>query len=442
MKRISVRDVFKNCVSTTLEFVEYGSVTIDSRKVERGDIFVALKGEKTDGHLYIDQAFEKGAICCLISDERFYDRSKKLILVRDGFLALKQLSDYNLSLYKGKKIVITGSVGKTSTKALIARVLSNRFNVYEAYKNYNNELGIAIVTSNIDHNSEIAVFEIGTNNPGEIALLSSILRPDVAVVTNVGHSHIGRFGDIAHLRKEKLSLLDYLVGDGIAWIHDGIEVEGIKLPKNTKKFGFNKGSDIYLEEITTDGDLNFIVSYRGVKYSFCIHHPYKHFALNALPAIGIALDEGLHYEEIYRGLLAFTPVEGRGSIIKVGNSIIIDDSYNAGFEAMVSAIKNLCSFGENKWAILGEMAEIDGFEDKLYEELKKVVGEQSSIRFYLVGERYESFKGLDNVMVFRDKQMLFDEKLYKDDGVFLVKASRGKRFEEIVEYIKKVKNAL
>lgn len=440
MKRFSVFEVFKDVVKSTVEHIEYSLITIDSRDVKEGSIFFAFKGEKTDGHLYIEQAISKGAVCCVITDENYYDANKPLVLVKDTLYAMKELGRWNLGKFNGKKIVITGSVGKTSTKAILSLVLSQKLKIYEAFKNFNNELGVAIVTSNIDLGAQYAIFEIGTNNPGEIKSLSEFLQPDVGIITGVGHSHIGRFGSLKEITKEKLAISEGVKKDGVLWINDGVDTSYYNFPEgiNVKKFGFSKDSDIYIEELNVEKEVNFIVNFNNFRYCFRINHPFSHFAVNALPAIALAFENQFHYEEIYRGLDKFVPVEGRGEIIRTQNKIIINDTYNAGFEAVLSAVENLSKIdAPKKIAILGEMAEIDGFEEKLYSRLKNEVEKRNDIYFYLVGESFKDFQSLENVSYFKDKSELINADILKGDGVYLVKASRSKRFEELVEYLKK-----
>lgn len=440
MKRFSVFEVFKDVVKSTVEHIEYSLITIDSRDVKEGSIFFAFKGEKTDGHLYIEQAISKGAVCCVITDENYYDANKPLVLVKDTLYAMRELGRWNLGKFNGKKIVITGSVGKTSTKAILSLVLSQKLKIYEAFKNFNNELGVAIVTSNIDLGAQYAIFEIGTNNPGEIKSLSEFLQPDVGIITGVGHSHIGRFGSLKEITKEKLAISEGVKKDGVLWINDVVDTSYYNFPEgiNVKKFGFSKDSDIYIEELNVEKEVNFIVNFNNFRYCFRINHPFSHFAVNALPAIALAFENQFHYEEIYRGLDKFVPVEGRGEIIRTQNKIIINDTYNAGFEAVLSAVENLSKIdAPKKIAILGEMAEIDGFEEKLYSRLKNEVEKRKDIYFYLVGESFKDFQSLENVSYFKDKSELINADILKGDGVYLVKASRSKRFEELVEYLKK-----
>lgn len=441
MKSFSPKAVFKNLIKSNVDVVEYSTVSIDSRNVCKNGIFFALKGEHTDGHLFIENALKNGFSYAVISNSDCYEKYRKmpLILVEDTFGALNDLAMWNLSIYRGEKIVITGSVGKTSTKALAKAVLGQRFKVYEAFKNFNNELGIPIVASNIEFDSEYAVFEIGTNSQGEIKRLAALLRPDIAIITNIGHAHIGRFGDFRALTEEKLSVLEFINPKGELWLNDEIDTSGFRLRGDIKikYFGEKYSSDVILEEISHGTDEGFIVKVGDARYKFAFNHPYEHFIYNLLPVIGIAFEKGMHYEEIYRGILSFRPVDGRGNIINIDGFTIIDDTYNAGFEAMLSSIKNLDRIdSENKSAIIGEMAEIEGFEDELYKRLYKVIEEMKDITFHLCGENFKTFIKLPNVIVYSTKEELIKSLNNLKKGVYLVKAARGKKFEDVVNKIK------
>ncbi|MCA1927320.1 MAG: UDP-N-acetylmuramoyl-tripeptide--D-alanyl-D-alanine ligase [Calditerrivibrio sp.] len=445
MKRFNVFEVFKNVLKSSFEWIDYSSVSIDSRNGVDGGIFFAMKGEKTDGNLYLENALNNRFSYCITTDPVQYEKLKgeRVVLVEDSFVSLKNLAEWNLSLYKGEKIVITGSVGKTSTKALASAVLSQKYRVYEAFKNFNNELGISIVASNLDLDSDIAIFEIGTNSPGEIRSLSSILKPDIAVVTNIGHAHIGMFGDFEALKKEKLSISESLVTGGTIWLNDSIDLSNYDLCSGicVKKFGFNPDSDLFIDELSYSNGIDFIVNIKKpelTRYSFHLNHPYDHFVINLLPIVGIAFENNLHYEEIYRGILNFIPVDGRGSIKEINGVTVIDDTYNAGFEAMVSSIRNLSKMeGKNKIAILGEMAEIDGFENYLYGKLYDVVSGAKDINFMLCGKQFEKFRELDNVKFFENKEDFINSAVKIERGIYLVKASRGKKFEDVVDKIMK-----
>ncbi|MEF3255194.1 MAG: UDP-N-acetylmuramoyl-tripeptide--D-alanyl-D-alanine ligase [Deferribacterales bacterium] len=443
MKSINVFEVFKNVIGSNLNIIEYTTVSIDSRKVTDNGIFLALKGEHTDGNLYIEDAFKNGFKYCVTTSKEQYEKfdGKNIILVEDGLIALKNLARWNIENYKGEKIVITGSVGKTSTKALATNILKQKYKVYEAFKNFNNELGISIVASNIDLTSEIAIFEIGTNNPGEIEYLGNMLKPDIGIITNIGHAHIGRFGSYENLKKEKLSLANAIINGGTLWLNDEISIDNdLQANIKLKRFGVKNSSDVVLKELNRSKDsLDFVVEIKNsnfARYSFMLKHPYDHFVYNLLPLIGIAFEHDLNYEEIFRGILEFSPVDGRGNILYINGITVIDDTYNAGYEAVISSIKNLKNIeSDEKIAIMGEMAEIEGYEKILYNNLKNIVSQETEIRFILCGKNYKQFDGLNNCIVFEDKETLMKNIKIKKGAIYLVKASRGKKFEDIVNKI-------
>ena len=420
------------------------NVAIDSRNVGKGDVFVAFKGENTDGNLYAEAALKNGAACTVLTDREAYDsiRGNK-ILVKDPLEWLKSVGTYKLENYSGRKICITGSVGKTSTKELISSVLSTAADVYTAFGNYNNELGVAVSACNLDLDSEFAVFEFGTNSKGEIAALSDYVRPDVSVVTGIGHSHIGRFGSIEKLAEEKLSITSGMTG-GTLWLaetcrkyEDMIEANGAEVCF----YGHDMANDIILAEAArTENGFYFTAVYDGQPYCFMLRHMYDHFVFNSLASIGIGLDAGLGYEDVMTGIQAFTPVQGRGRILKINGVKVIDDTYNAGYESIMSALSNLQKYDDmNKYAVIGEMGEIEGFEDILYMKLYKAAKEIKNINFIFVGQGFSRYAQTENITVAKDKQDAVDMVCKIEEGIILLKASRAKRFEDFIKAIEKEK---
>ncbi len=440
MKKIEVRKVFDGIVNFICEDeITVDKISIDSRNVNRGDMFFGLKGNRTDGNLYAFDAIEKGAQLVILDNKDVYDKiSLNKVLVKDSFEALKSLGKYFISRYKGKIICITGSVGKTTVKSMLSSMLSSSYKTYESYKNYNNRLGVAISACNIDMSSKYAVFEAGTNSDGEINELTEYLEPDLGIITSIGYSHIGRFGGKANLAKEKMSLTNSLNMEKV-WL-DSEHSEFANLARKGVKiryFGDNKDADMYLSDVMFSDDyIDFYVNYKGNTNSFRIHHIYKHFVYNSLPCIAVSIDEGVDVQAIKETLANFKPVEKRGQIIKVESLKIIDDTYNAGFQSVVSAIENLSRVStDNKIAVIGEMAEIEGFEDELYDRLKDVISESENIKFVLCGNAFDDFNGMKNVDTVKNKAEAYEKIKDFKKGILLFKASRGEKFEELVNAV-------
>jgi UDP-N-acetylmuramoyl-tripeptide--D-alanyl-D-alanine ligase len=440
VKRIEVRKVFDGIINFICEDeVAVDKISIDSRNVKRGDIFFGLKGNRTDGNLYAFDAIEKGAQLVVLDNKDVYDKiSLNKVLVKDSLDALKSLGQYYINRYRGKIICITGSVGKTTTKSILSSILSNSYKTYESYKNYNNELGVAISACNLDMSSKYAVFEAGTNSSGEINLLTNYLIPDLGIITSIGYSHIGRFGGHDNLAKEKMSLTNSPNMEKV-WIdashskYANLARRGVKI----RYFGNNKNADIFVSDINrADEHIDFTAVYKGQSFNFRINHIYEHFVYNCLPCIAVAMDEGVEIEAIKDALANFKPVEKRGQILKVDSLKIIDDTYNAGFQSVISSIENLSKVAsENKMAVVGKMAEIEGFEDELYEKLKQTIEESKDIKFVLCGEIFEKFSNIPNVEVVEDKGGAFEKIKSFREGIILFKASRGEKFEELVNAV-------
>lgn len=426
-----------HAIKADVKDVQTGGLVIDSRKVETGSIFAAFYGENTDGNLYAAGALESGASLVIVSDSEIYETlSGSKILVKDTLEAIKIIGAYKLALFKGTKIAVTGSMGKTSTKELISSVLSARKKVYIAYGNYNNELGTAVCAASLDLEADFAVFELGTNSKGEIAQLTGYIKPDIAVLTGIGHAHIGRMGGMKELASEKLSVAEGMNG-GDLWVNEEARAyaEEYKTAKARIKYFGAKNADITLTDQARNGkgQIYFTAEYEGKPYCFLLDHPYDHFALNALAAIGIGFEAGLDYEGIMQGVLNFKPVKGRGALISLGRVSVIDDTYNAGFESVISAINNFAAVKDGvKYAIIGEMGEIEGFEEALYSEIYRLAVKQPGISFILVGAGYEKFAETANITLAPTKERAMEKAALIKEGTVLIKASRAKKFEDFI----------
>jgi UDP-N-acetylmuramoyl-tripeptide--D-alanyl-D-alanine ligase len=435
--------VLRSAISDDREITDF---VIDSRKVTAGSCFVAFKGENTDGNLYAQKAIESGAALVILENEETFNKmSGNRVLVKSSLEALKTVGAYNLAKFKGIKVAITGSVGKTTTKELVSCVLAAKKKVYTAYGNYNNELGVAICAANMKARSGFAVFEMGTNSTGEISALSKYIKPDVAVVTLIGHAHIGRFGSMEGLAAEKLSIVDGMTSEGTLWVHDSCRrfIGERELSRvNVRYFGTDMASHVIMGDMnrTVNGDFYFTAVMRNTPYCFKLNHIYSHFVQNSLAAIGIGMTCGLSYTEVMKGIRNFQPAAGRGKIIDNGDYRIIDDTYNAGFESVMGAMNNLAEISApGKTAVIGEMGEIEGYEEMLYLKLIKRANEIKDVNFIFVGKGFMKFETADNVKVVAEKEEAQKLIAGVDKGIFLFKASRARRFEDFIDYLQKEK---
>jgi len=435
LKNIVEKDVKKE--------IFYNNISIDTRKMAEGDIFIGLKGEHFDGNVFAKDVSHKASLLILDNKDVYSSIDAPKILVKDTFQALKSIGKYNLENFKNRIVCITGSSGKTTTKKLVSDILSKRYSVFTAYKNFNNEIGVSLNAANLDEKSDYAVFEIGSNNIGEIDTLSKYLTPHICIITNIGKAHIGRFKSEKEIAQEKLSLLKNTTLRGYineSCLKYGYLLENIHIPLLT--FGESKDNSAVISNINRKGEkIVFDISYKGKNYTFILNHIFKHFAYNAAAAISLCLDEGVSISEIDEALQNFKPEEHRGNIIDCKVIKIIDDAYNCSFDSLILAIKNLSELnGEKKYALIGEMAEIEGFEDEFYEEVIKLAKNIKNVTFAFLGEKYKKFNPSNNVNIFSEKDEFIQFISNISVGTVLLKASRSKKFEDFISYLIKKPN--
>lgn len=420
--------------AVTADAATSGAV-IDSRAVKQGDIFFAIKGENTDGNRYAANASLAGASLVVMDNAEEYAKvTGNKALVEDTVAALKSFGLYRLSRTKGKRVAVTGSFGKTSTKELMLLAYAESGSVYATPGNYNNDLGVAVTAAGADEDADILVFELGTNSAGEIAALSAYVRPEVAVVTGVGHAHVGRFGSVAAVAVEKMSIADGLVAGGVVIAHeDVLAYPEAVAGKPVQIFGTSDKADIRMTEITRTGTG---VSFRLGNSVFVVNHIYDHFARNAALVASVGRLLGLSDAKTAAGLAKFAAPSGRGKIIEAEGLSIVDDCYNMSLEAAISAIRNVNATGiRPAYALIGEMAEIEGFEELLAEKLGSMAMECPAMTFLFSGPMYSGVRRLPNVQVAATREETRAMLDAVENGIILVKASRSRKFEEFVQYL-------
>lgn len=428
-----LRPVKSNIVNDT----EINGAYLDSRLVKPGSLFFCVKGENTDGNDYAQQALDKGAAAVIMDNEEKYNKvSGSKILVKDTIEAMKSFGAERFKLYSGRKIAVTGSFGKTGMKEMLKNIFSENETVYATEGNKNNLLGVSLTGCGIDDNASTIIIELGSNNMGEISELSKLVKPDICVVTNAGHAHIGRFGTLERVIFEKMSIADGLSENGILIIPQKLKPF---VPKGSFKyytFGEAESAGIYMTEHRYEGEKIVFKTNIGSE-EFVYNHPYLHTAYNSLAGIMAAELCGISRDKIIKGVSKYKPVKGHGSVEYVGDITIIDDTYNAGFESIIKSAESLAAMdSENKYAVYGEMGEIEGYEKELYNEITQLAYTYKDINFYLCGESYKEAKDLDNRKIFVDKESCIRAVKEIKKGIILVKAARSRKFEDIVSAIK------
>ncbi|WP_300381790.1 UDP-N-acetylmuramoyl-tripeptide--D-alanyl-D-alanine ligase [Clostridium sp.] len=429
---------------------EFNKICIDTRKIQDKDIYLAIKGENFNGNSFVKEAFLKGATIAIIDEvlvdlEEIKDKGT-IIKVKDTTKALLDLAYYYRKKLGLKVIGITGSCGKTSTKDLIAALLSDKYKVFKTKGNFNNQIGLPLMILELDSTIDVAVLEMGMSDLGEIELLAKIARPDIAVITNIGLSHIENLKTQDNIFKAKMEITNYLDENGVLIVNgedkylQKISNKGYEI----KKIGYNHEYDVYAFNIILEEDKTIFTTCNGKKEEiFNIPIAGKHNVLNSMLAIEVAKNLNISFNEMKKGLQNLEATSMRLQVIKKESIIIINDCYNASPDSMKSSLDVLNTYKKGrKIAILGTMKEL-GHKAL---EAHKDVGNYAINKVDLliaIGDYTSSFKegfNKSNVLTFQTKEDFIEEmkNIIKKDDVILVKASRGMKFENIVNSLEEV----
>jgi UDP-N-acetylmuramoyl-tripeptide--D-alanyl-D-alanine ligase len=432
---------------------EYNDISTDTRKIGKGSVFIALKGENFNGNEFVSEAVKKGAIICLVDEIRFdkqdLDSRVTIIKVEDTKKALRELAKYYRSKLDIKIVGITGSTGKTSTKDLVAAALSGKFRVFKTKGNYNNEIGLPLMIFKLNSAYDVAVLEMGMSNLQEIHRLADIARPDIGIITNVGISHIENLGTRENILKAKMEIADFFNKENLLIINADNDLLSTVSSKeyNLRKIGVEVASDYRGENIILMEDsIAFQVKEFGElnSHPFELPIPGKHNVLNTLMAIACGRELGMEMEDISEGLRNLEVTSMRLDIVRNTDYTIIDDCYNASPDSMKAAIDVEKQVkGSRRIAVLGTMRELG---DKAY-DAHKDVGEYARLKgidlLITVGEYNNAYKegfGWDERYVCFQSTIEaaeYVQNIAMKDDIILVKASRAMKFETIVDRLKK-----
>lgn len=431
----------------------FNKVSTDTRKIEKDNLFIALKGANFNGNDYAVHAIEKGASIVIVDEVKFgedqlYNKGT-IIKVKDTKTALGDLARFYRKKLGIKVVGITGSTGKTSTKDLVAAFLSGKYKVFKTQGNFNNEIGLPLMIFELSKDYDIAVLEMGTSNFGEINRLASIALPDVAAVTNIGVAHIEYLKSRENILKEKMCIADFFENKNSLVVNcenDMLQTLNVSNKFNLEKVGYNENYDSYAKNIELTGEnTSFDVFTKDNKsYRFTLNMIGEHNVLNALIGIQIAKDFGLSFEEMEKGLENFNATSMRLEFIKKDNFTIINDSYNANPDSMKAALEVLKNYsGLRKIAVLGTMGELGDYAKEAHTEVGKFAKGKADI-LLTTGEFKECYRqGFEeNTMVFETKQELMEKlaDLIRENDAILIKASRSEKFEDIIKFIEQVRN--
>ena len=459
MKNMTLENIEKACggryIGTEAEKkTEVLGVVIDSRQVESGYLFVAIPGEKVDGHKFIPDVFAKGA-AAVLSEQQLEDPTGPYILVESTTKALRDLAEYYRKSLDIKVVGITGSVGKTSTKEMIASVLSEKYRVLKTEGNYNNEIGLPLTIFKIRAEHEVAVLEMGISEFGEMHRLATMANPDICVITNIGLCHLENLKTRDGILKAKTESFAHLKKDGIAILNGdddklstirqvgdkepvfyGME-EKMEYREDAKKSVYATG----VENLGLYGMQARIHTPEGER-DVRIPIPGEHNVYNALAATAVGLSLGLSLDQISSGILKAKTIGGRTNLLNTGSMTVIDDCYNANPVSMKASIDVLATAEGRKIAVLGDMGELGENEKKLHYEVGEYLAKKEIDVLFCAGELSEEIAKAAQkesktceVYYFKTRDALLEQLLpfLKKGDTVLVKASHFMEYPKIVK---------
>lgn len=421
-------------------------VTTDSRAVQPGQLFIPLVGERFDGHAYISKALEGGAAGCLTAREPETLLPGKLyIQVADTRLALKALASWYRDKFDLPVVQVTGSAGKTTTKEMIASVLSQRYNTLRTEGNFNNDIGAPLTLLRLMPEHQAAVIETGMNHFGEIRYLGEMVRPDIAVITNVGDAHIENLGNTRQgILRAKCEIFENLTPEGVAVLNGDDELlNTVTLPQTILRCGAGDGCDVRITDIDDRGleGVACTVTIEGEHYRLTTSAPGRYMIYPMAMAAAIGRRLGLTGEEIAAGVAAYTTVGSRMHLIRLpGERLVIDDCYNANPQSMAEGLRMLAaSPAQHRVAVLGDMGELGQLTAQAHRDMGALT-RRLGLTAVAVGEKMHALTETDpqaQWFATVEEAMPAIRQLFTSGTAVLVKASHAMHFERIVKELEK-----
>jgi UDP-N-acetylmuramoyl-tripeptide--D-alanyl-D-alanine ligase len=421
-------------------------VSTDTRSLQSGALFVALKGERFDAHDFVPEALERGAGAALVS--RAIKSPGPLLLVPDTLAAFGALAAAHRAMLGARVVAVTGSTGKTTTKEMIAAVLSQDRKTGKTPGNYNNEIGVPLALLELDSSYEAAVVELAMRGRGQIGYLARMARPEVGVVTNIGLSHLEMLGSREAIAEAKAELLSGLPDSGAAVLNaddDFFSFLRERSPARVISFGYGSEADVRAVQVTVreDGGTEFALTGDHGEVRVSLRAPGRHHALNAAAAAAAAFSLGAKPEGVASGLEAFEGAEMRSRIEQApGGYVVIDDCYNAAPDSMRVALELLADLpGKRKWAVLGDMKELGPLAPEWHREVGELAAAMGvtglitlgQLGHYIAegGRGASSLEYVSEAASNEDAAGLLKQRVSAGD-VVLVKGSRAMEMENIV----------
>ncbi|MDA8432795.1 MAG: UDP-N-acetylmuramoyl-tripeptide--D-alanyl-D-alanine ligase [Nitrospiraceae bacterium] len=442
MAHVLLEDIVKAAGGETLygDRPEFTGLSIDSRTIKDGELFVALRGERFDGHDFLDDALKAGAGALVDHPPAGTFAGKTIILVKDTLAALQDIARHLRMSGHATVVGVTGTNGKTTTKELLASVLGRRHRILKTEGNLNNHIGLPLCISRMKGDESVMVLEMGSNAEGDIALLCDIARPDYAVVTNVGPAHLEGFGSIETVRKTDLEILGHVKAASMN-ADDTFLMEGVKgFGGKVITYGMKNRADVHAEDVELgERGSRFVIRFPdGGRLPVNLRLSGRFNILNALAAASLADELGVDRGEIKGGLECFTGVPMRLEMKEIAGALVISDVYNANPASMEGAVGELMRLKRKRTiAVLGDMFELGGYSEEAHRELVGLLSRCGLDILIAVGpEMKRAGAGFRGACYRADDAAsagpILSEVLSEGDTV-LIKGSRGMRMEKVLQ---------
>tara|TARA_Y100000591_G_scaffold329557_2_gene358375 strand:- start:6063 stop:7391 length:1329 start_codon:yes stop_codon:yes gene_type:complete len=420
------------------------SFSIDTRTIKPKEVYIALKGENFDGHLFITEAINKGASAIVL--DRPVECNIPNIIVDDSYKFMNDVAVHNRNYFNGKMVGLTGTNGKTTSKQIISNLLNSQGICHQTIGNKNNQIGVPYSLLTLGNNHDYSVIEMGTSEPGEIEKLNTLVKPDIAAITNVSIGHLDGLRDTESIATEKGNILNFWKDDGIAILpRDSNFYEYWSNETNAKQiisFGIHDDSDFKVSSIKVDVLNNlthFVLRFDGKEENFSINGIGKHNPLNAALAIAVSMLCGVETNSIKNNLTNTQLPERRLDVCKsLKGSILIDDSYNSNPASLRNALDSIDELKRKKLCILGEMKELGSNSQKLHQEMYEYASERVD-KILCIGKEWSGCDSSDDLLIFKDHDALYDHlvSIIENETILLVKGSRSTRMDKIADKLKR-----
>jgi len=420
-------------------FIKYPKISTDTRTIEKGNIFFALKGDNFDGNKYIKVANNSGA-SYIVTDDLSNKDKKNCIYVSNSLSFLQDLAKYHRKQLTIPIIAITGTNGKTTTKELTFQVLKQKYNVKATIGNFNNHIGVPLTLLSFNNKTEIGIVEMGANHPKEIEFLCNIAKPNFGIITNIGKAHLEGFGDFDGLINTKAELYKAILdNNGQVFINDDNKLlKSIIKNQRTISYGTNNNTFCIGELISANPFVKFKIGENIIQSNLIGTYNFE----NLLAASCVGKYFNIEIEKIKEALENYIPTNNRSQVIKKGSCNIILDAYNANPTSISLAIDNFENIDANKKVlILGDMFELGEYAETehntIIKKLSNIVHQNSEIRIFLAGKNFNKLNNNEKITSFNTSEELINHisKIEFNNTWFLVKGSRGMKLESVLENI-------